>query len=49
VWSEEAVRLVDELTRGQMLYAQVYDYTEYSIPLVYLYCCINSLVSTILS
>ncbi|KAK3913942.1 A-kinase anchor protein 1, mitochondrial [Frankliniella fusca] len=41
-WSLEALRIVEELTRGQMLLAQVYDYAADGVPLIYLYSSINS-------
>uniref|UniRef100_A0A1B6DQ92 Tudor domain-containing protein n=1 Tax=Clastoptera arizonana TaxID=38151 RepID=A0A1B6DQ92_9HEMI len=36
-WSEEARQVVHYLTQQQVLQAQVYDYTDTGIPLVYLY------------
>ncbi|XP_034252365.1 A-kinase anchor protein 1, mitochondrial isoform X2 [Thrips palmi] len=43
-WSLEALRIVEELTRGQMLLAQVYDYAADGVPLIYLYSSVNSQV-----
>lgn len=43
-WSLEALRIVEELTRGQMLLAQVYDYAADGVPLMYLYSSVNSQV-----
>ncbi|XP_054271877.1 A-kinase anchor protein 1, mitochondrial-like isoform X2 [Macrosteles quadrilineatus] len=37
-WSEEARQFVQLMTTNQTLQAQVYDYTEAGLPLVYLYC-----------
>ncbi|XP_026275712.1 KH domain-containing protein akap-1 isoform X1 [Frankliniella occidentalis] len=41
-WGLEALRIVEELTRGQMLLAQVYDYAADGVPLIYLYSSVNS-------
>lgn len=37
-WSEEAGQFVQLMTTNQTLQAQVIDYTETGLPLVYLYC-----------
>lgn len=46
-WSLEALGIVEELTRGQMLLAQVYDYAADGVPLIYLYSSVNSQVITL--
>jgi hypothetical protein len=37
-WSEEARQFVQLMTTNQTLQAQVYDYSDTGLPLVYLYC-----------
>ncbi|RZF35498.1 hypothetical protein LSTR_LSTR010189 [Laodelphax striatellus] len=45
VWSEEATLFVQNLIYGKILQAQIYDYTEDGMPLIYLYAtCGNQVV-----
>ncbi|XP_039292884.1 A-kinase anchor protein 1, mitochondrial isoform X2 [Nilaparvata lugens] len=45
VWSEEATLFVQNLIYGKILQAQIYDYTEEGMPLIYLYVtCGNQVV-----
>lgn len=46
LWCEEAKAVVETLTLGKVLQAQVHGYTEHGIPLIYLYTpCNNELLS----
>lgn len=45
-WNVQAVEVLEELTRGNTLLAQVAGYTEDGIPEVLLYCHLSANVST---
>lgn len=44
-WSEEAKEVVEKLTFGNILQAQVYGYAFPGVPLIYLYTVVNNEVS----
>lgn len=47
-WSEDAFKLVADLTRGSIIYTQVVNYTEDEIPLVLIYVVLPPQVSSYL-
>ena len=49
VWCENSKSLVEKLTFGKVLQAQVYGYAEDGIPLIYLYTVVDDKVRLIIN